>query len=138
MRIDQNGQVGINTGGPRRGLLSNIQNGGPSLDVQGQVYGRLPVYITTEPFLSFDSDFVLNANTYFYITNSAFSTVSLARATSPLTEGGVFFQLKNATASFLSITVTGDLGIVSPVSIAPSNAITFVVSPSNANTYLLL
>ena len=138
--VNSNGNVGIATTAPRSGILSNAQNAAiPALDVSGQIYGRLPVFIASNT--TFDiSAAASNAqyqNTYIYITNSGFSNLSFPNTALLTSMGGTFFQLKNSTTSALSVTVTGTVGITSPVAITPSNAITFVVSPNNSNTMLL-
>jgi hypothetical protein len=106
------------------------------LDVSGQVYGRLPVYIVTTTTLDLSANYSAYSNTYIYITNAGFSNLTLP-ATTAVSTGGTFFQLKNATSTSLAITVNATLTLTSPVIIPPSNAITLVISPSNANTMLL-
>jgi hypothetical protein len=124
--------VGIATITPRSGLGS-----ANALDVVGSVYGRLPVRIETGTSVNFNTNFDAFANTYTYITNSGFNAVTLPSNTAT-TQGGTFFQLKNSTSSFLSVAVTNTLTLASPISLAPSNALTFVISPSASNTMLLL
>ena len=122
---------------PRAGVQSNAQTTAiPSIDISGQVYARLPVYIVTAASLDLSANYAGYANTYIYLTNSAFSSVLLPAATAT-SNGGTFFQLKNSTPSYMSVTLNATLGLTSPTVIPPSNAITFVVSPSNANTMLL-
>jgi hypothetical protein len=126
------GRVGIGTIAPKVGLGSTL-----SLDVAGCVYGRLPVTVyTSSTALDLNTNFATYANSYIYLTNPGIAAVTLPTTTAT-TSGGTFFQLKNSTASYLSLTITNTLGLTSPVVIAPSNAVTFVVSPSNANTMLL-
>jgi hypothetical protein len=135
--IASNGNVGIGTTAPRSSWITNTQTGGPAFDVSGQMYGRLPVIVwSVSSAIDYNTNFLAYQNSYVYITNSAFSAITLPSSTTT-SNGGGFLQLKNATSSFLSITLTNTLTLTSPVSIAPSNAITFVVSPSNANTMLL-
>ena len=132
MRIASDGLVGIGTRVPRAGLGSAI-----ALDVSGCVYGRLPVTVyTSSSTLDLSTNFNTYANSYVYLTNTAFSSVLLPVATAT-TIGGTFFQLKNSTSSYMSVTLNATLGLNSPTVIPPSNAITLVVSPSNANTMLL-
>jgi collagen type VII alpha len=124
--------VGINASVPRNGIGS-----ANSLDVQGCIYGRLPVTVyTTADALRLDTNFTAYANSYVYLTNTGITAVTLPASTAT-TLGGTFVQLKNSTPAYLSLTITNTLGLTSPVVIAPSNAVTFVVSPSNANTMLL-
>jgi hypothetical protein len=141
MRIDATGHVGIGIAAPRFGLSNNAQNNAIlSLDVSGQIYGRLPVYINTGTTLDI-STAASNAayrNTYIYLTNSGFSNLNFPTTALTSAFGGTFFQLKNSTTSYMNVSVTGTIGITSPVTIAPSNAITFVVSPSNAGNAMLL
>jgi hypothetical protein len=131
-----NSNVGVNTIAPRFGFQTNTQTAIPALDVSGQVYGRLPVFVVSGTSLDISANFNAYANSYFYITNSGFTTISNPPTTTTA-QGGTFFQFKNATSSYLSITMASTVTITSPVVIPPSNAITLVVSPSNANTFLL-
>jgi hypothetical protein len=127
MRIGNTGNVGIGTNAPR-GLL----------DVSGIAYARLPVTVISGTTIDLSTNFDLSTNSYFYITNSGFSNITTPASASITTaRGGTFWQFKNATSSFLSVTLTNTLTLTSPVSISPSNAITLVISPSNANTLLL-
>lgn len=123
MRITAAGNVGISTSAPRS-----------LLDVSGTIYGRLPVSVVTATTqaLTFGS----NDNSYFYITNSSFSNITTPGATTT-GQGGCFWQFRNATSSFLSVTLTNSLSLVSPISIAPNNSVTLVVSPVSNNTLLL-
>jgi hypothetical protein len=124
--------VGMGTSLPRAGLGS-----ANALDISGCVYGRLPVTVyTTSDALNLNTNFNAYANSYIYLTNTGFGAVTLPTATAT-TSGGTYFQLKNSTASYMSITLTNTLGLVTPVVIAPSNAITFVVSPTTADRMLL-
>jgi hypothetical protein len=141
MRINPYGAIGVGTSYPRSGLSNNAQNTSIySLDVSGQIYGRLPVYINTGTTMDI-STAASNAayrNTYIYLTNSGFSNLNFPTTALTSAFGGTFFQLKNSTTSYMNVSVTGTIGITSPVTIAPSNAITFVVSPSNAGNAMLL
>ena len=121
---------------PRFGYETNTQTTIPAIDISGQIYGRLPVFVVSGTSVDISANFNAYANSYFYITNSGFTTISNPPTTST-SQGGTFFQFKNATSSYLSITVASTVTITSPVVIPPSNAITLVVSPSNANTFLL-
>jgi hypothetical protein len=132
MRITSGGLVGIATTAPRAGLGSAI-----ALDVSGCVYGRLPVTVyTSSNALDLNTNFATYSNSYIYLTNPAFAAVTLPTATAT-TLGGTFFQLKNSTPSYMSIAITNTLGLVTPVVIGPSNAITFVISPTTADRMLL-
>jgi hypothetical protein len=127
MSISSNGNVGIGTTAPRG-----------TLDVSGIAYARLPTTVVTGTSIDLSTNFDLSTNSYFYITNSAFSNiVTPATAAIVTTRGGTFWQFKNSTSSYLSVVLTNTLGITSPVSISPSNAITLVVSPTTAGTLLL-
>jgi hypothetical protein len=132
-------RMGFGTTAPRSGWVSNSQSGVSALDVAGQVYGRLPVYVisnNTDPQLN--TNYATYANTYFYITSSAFASLTLPGTSYTVTSnGGTFFQFKNSTSSYLSITLTSNANLPTSVSIAPSNALTFVISPTAANTFLL-
>jgi hypothetical protein len=124
--------LGLFTTGPRAGLGS-----ANALDVSGNVYGRLPVTIVTGTSLDISANYATYANTYVYLTNSGFNTITNPSTTST-TQGGTFFQFKNATSSYLSVTMANTVTITSPVIIPPSNAVTLVVSPLANNSFLLL
>lgn len=124
--------LGVFTTGPRAGLGS-----ANALDVSGSVYGRLPVTVVTGTSVDISANYTSLANSYFYITNSGFNTITNP-STTATSQGGTFFQFKNATSSSLSVTMANSVTIASPVIIPPSNAITLVVSPVASNTFLLL
>jgi len=64
--------------------------------------------------------------TYYYITNSGFSGVTLPAITSA-TDTGAFWVLRNNTTSYLSAALSGTItGLISPIVIPPSNAVTIV------------
>ena len=115
--------VGIGTSAPRA-----------LLDVAGPIYGRLPVFdvsLTTQTLTV-----GVNDNSYFYIRNSGFSNI-VTPASTTTAQGGMFWTFKNSTSSFLSVTLANTLSLASPISIAPSNAVTLTVSPTSSNTLLL-
>ncbi len=78
-----------------------------------------------------------NWNQYFYLTNSGFNAVTLP-ATTATSNAGYFWTLRNATNSYLSITLTNTLTLSSPLVIPPSNATTLAISGVSSNTILLL
>ena len=78
-----------------------------------------------------------NYNSFLYVTNSAFSAMTLP-ATTATSAGGNYWTLRNATGSTLSITLTNTLSLTSPLVIPPTNAQTLVISGSTSNTILLL
>lgn len=123
--------LGLFTTGPRAGLGS-----ANALDVSGVVYGRLPVTIVTGTSVDISANYGALANSYVYLTNSGFNTITNPSTTSTA-QGGTFFQFKNATSSFLSVTMANTVTITSPVVIPPSNAVTLVVSPTTNNSLLL-
>ena len=123
---------GVFTSGPRAGLGSVN-----ALDVSGTLYGRLPVTVVTGTSVDISANYAALANSYLYITNSGFNTITNP-STTTTTQGGTFFQFKNATSSYLSVTMANSVTIPSPVIIPPSNAVTLVVSPAANNTFLLL
>jgi hypothetical protein len=130
-------RIGMMTTLPRLGLQGNTQTAGiGAVDISGQVYGRLPVYVVSTTTLDLSANYTAYANTYVYLTNSGFSNLTLPAVTAT-SSGGTFFQLKNATSSYLSVTVNATLTLTSPVVIPPSNAVSLVVSPNSANTMLL-
>jgi hypothetical protein len=108
-----------------------------ALDVSGCVYGRLPVTVVTGTSLDISANYTTYANSYVYLTNSGFNTITNPSTTSTA-QGGTFFQFKNATSSYLSVTMANTVTVASPVIIPPSNAVTLVVSPTTANSFLLL
>jgi hypothetical protein len=140
MRLTSAGNLGLATTRPRTGYLSNSNatTAIPAVDVSGQLYARLPVFNIsgTSIDISTVANYNTYANSYFYITNPSFSAISNPNVTSS-NQGGTFFQFKNATSVYLSVTMAGTTSISSPVVIPPSNAITLVVSPISNNTFLL-
>jgi len=78
-----------------------------------------------------------NYNRYFYITNSGFNSITLPASTST-TAGGNYWTLRNATASYLSITITNVLNLTSPLVIPPGNGQSLVISAVSNNTILLM
>lgn len=78
-----------------------------------------------------------NWNQYFYLTNSGFNALTLPSST-VTTDAGRFWTLRNATNTYLSITLTNTLTLASPLVIPPSNAATLAISGASSNTILLL
>lgn len=72
-----------------------------------------------------------SAGTYYYISTTTFSSLTMP-ATLPST-AGLFWTLRNATNSYLSVTLGNNANIVNPVILAPSNNTTLVVSVSGTN-----
>ena len=128
----------IPTTGASAGLPSfvttNTTSTPPTLSVAGQLYGNLPVTEVSGTSLTLASS---NYNGYFYLTNSGFSAVTLPTATAT-SNAGAFWSLRNATSSYLSVTLTNNLSLTSPLVIPPSNAQTLVVSGVSSNTILLM
>jgi hypothetical protein len=134
-----NSAIGVATTTPRFGWIGNAQTEAtPALDVAAQVYGRLPVsvYSASSIDLATAANYAAYANSYVYLTNSAFDTITMPNETST-TNGGTFFQFKNSTSSYLSVTLSPSLTVQSPVIIPPSSAITLVISPNDVDTFLL-
>ena len=77
-----------------------------------------------------------NYNTFFYITNTGFNAVTLPTTTAT-SAGGNYWTLRNATSTYLGITLTNTLTLTSPLAIPPENSATLVVSGSTSNTILL-
>lgn len=77
-----------------------------------------------------------NYNTFFYLNNSGFNAATLP-ATTATTDGGNYWTLRNATQSYLSVTLTNNLTLTSPLIIPPENSSTLVISGSASNTILL-
>jgi hypothetical protein len=78
-----------------------------------------------------------NWNQYFYVTNSGFNSLTLP-ATTATSNAGNYWTIRNATNSYLSVTLTNTLSLTSPLVIPPSNATTLAVSGVSSNTILLL
>jgi hypothetical protein len=78
-----------------------------------------------------------NYNTFFYLTNANFNAVALP-ATTATSAGGNYWALRNATASYLTITLTNTLSLTSPLVIPPANTQTLAISSASSNTILLL
>ena len=78
-----------------------------------------------------------NYNTFFYLTNPSFNAISLPSSTAT-SAGGNYWALRNATSSYLSITITNTLSLTSPLVIPPANTQTLAISGASSNTILLL
>jgi hypothetical protein len=78
-----------------------------------------------------------NANRFYYIENSGFNALTLP-STTATTSGGTFWTLRNATSSFLTMTLTNNLNLTSPLTLPPASSQTFAVSALSSNTILLL
>ena len=78
-----------------------------------------------------------NYNTFFYLTNASFNAVALPAPTAT-SAGGNYWALRNATASYLTITLTNTLSLTSPLVIPPANTQTLAISSASSNTILLL
>ena len=72
-----------------------------------------------------------SAGFYYYLSNSGFSNITLP-ATVPTT-AGTFWTLRNATSSYLSVTVANNANLATPLILTPSNNTTIVVSVSGTN-----
>jgi hypothetical protein len=77
-----------------------------------------------------------NWNRFFYITNTGFNAVTLPSSTI-IADGGNFWTLRNASANYLSITLTNTLNLTSPLVIPPGNTSTIAISGETSNTFLL-
>ena len=72
-----------------------------------------------------------SAGSYYSLINSGFSSLSLP---SPVpTMAGTFWTLRNATSSYLSVTVANNLNLATPLILSSSNNTTIVVSVSGVN-----
>jgi hypothetical protein len=99
----------------------------------GPAFTTLTVSETSGTSLTLSS---ANYSTYFYLTNSAFSAITMPVSTAT-SDGGRYWVLRNATSSYLSITLSATFTLVNPLIIAPSNAVTLVISAVSNNTVLL-
>jgi hypothetical protein len=80
---------------------------------------------------------LLTALTTFYITNSGFNSITLP-STTATTDGGLYWTLRNATYTTLSITVAGANGsVLTPLILPGLSSATLVVSSAATNTVLL-
>jgi len=70
----------------------------------------------------------ISYGTYYYITNSLFSQVTLPSPAPSAGDGGAFWVLRNNTSIYLSITLTNPGTLSSPLVIPPSNSATIVWS----------
>ena len=77
-----------------------------------------------------------NYNTFFYLSNSGFNAVTLPASTA-IADGGNYWTLRNGTQTSLSITLTNNLSLTTPLVIAPENTSTLVISGVSSNTILL-
>ena len=93
---------------------------------------RTVVVVTGSSLILTPSSF----NTYYYITTAGFATLTLPSSTLP-SQGGAFWQIKNGTTSFLTITLPIRLGLTSPLIIPPLDDVTLVVSPTSSDSLLL-
>jgi hypothetical protein len=109
--------------------------GAGSTGATGPGGGASPITVTETSATSLTLSSA-NYNTFFYITNYAFNAVTLP-ATTSTSAGGNYWTLRNATQSYLSITITNTLTLTSPLSIPPENSATLVISAASANTILL-
>ena len=72
-----------------------------------------------------------SAGFYYYLSNSGFSNLTLP-ATLP-TAAGTFWTLRNATSSYLSVTIVNNVNLATPLILTPSNNTTIAVSVSGTN-----
>jgi hypothetical protein len=99
-----------------------------------RVQMRYPVTEVSGTSLTIDLSSNFNRN--FYLTNTGFNALSLPAAT-PQSFGGVYWTLRNATATNLNVTLTNTLSLASPLIIPALNTQTLVVSDQSTNTILL-
>jgi hypothetical protein len=72
-----------------------------------------------------------SAGYYYYITNTGFNALTMP-GTLPTT-AGTFWTLRNATSSYLSVTVANNANLTTPLILTPSNNTTIVVTVSGTN-----
>lgn len=77
-----------------------------------------------------------NYNTFFFLSNSGFNSLTLPSSVATA-DGGNYWTLRNGTSIHLSITLTNNLNLTSPIIIAPDNSVTLIISGVSANTILL-
>ena len=70
--------------------------------------------------------------TYYYLTNSGFNALTLPTTTAGSTVGS-YWVLRNNTSTYLSIAVTNNANITTPLVIPPSNATTIVVTTASSS-----
>jgi hypothetical protein len=125
------GPTGQGTTGPT-GAASTITGPTGSAGTTGPAFTSLTVSEVTGTSATLSSS---NYSTYFYLTNSGFNALTLPSSTSTA-DGGRYWVLRNATNTYLSITLTNTLNLISPVTIAPTNSLTLAISGVSANTIL--
>lgn len=72
-----------------------------------------------------------SAGTYYYISTTTFSSLTMP-ATLPST-AGLFWTLRNATSSYLNVTIGNNVNLTTPIILTPSNNTTIVVTVSGTN-----
>ena len=72
-----------------------------------------------------------SAGYYYYITNTGFNALTMP-GTLPTT-AGTFWTLRNATSSYLSVTVANNANLTTPLVLTPSNNTTIVVTVSGTS-----
>lgn len=77
-----------------------------------------------------------NANTFYHLQNSGFNALTFP-STLSTASGGTFWTLRNATNAYLTMTLTNNLNLTSPLTIPPASSQTFAVSALSGNTILL-
>lgn len=130
------GPMGITGPTGATGALGNTGTVGPTgLGVTGAGGGASPITIleVTGTSQTLSSS---NYNTFFYLTNPSFNAVALPASTAT-SAGGNYWALRNATSSYLSITLTNTLSLTSPLVIPPANTQTLAISGATSNTILL-
>ena len=104
--------------------------------VNAPLYARMPISNVSGTALDISASGSANFGTYYYITNSAFNSLTLPGATATST-AGAFWSLRNTTSTTLSILLSNTLSLTSPLTIPPQNSLTLVVSDLCANRIVL-
>lgn len=128
MYLPLSGNIGIVTSGiERMKISSNVTIPTPM---------RARIVTSNIAGTSATVDFTANDGTYYYITNTGFSGLTLTYPGSGVAPGA-FNVFRNTTGSNLSVTLSysgGGSGIASPMTISATNSATIVW---NGSTYLL-
>jgi hypothetical protein len=131
-----NNRVGIGTNAPAS-VLDVVGSSTNPIYLRAPTYSRVAVQdigTGTNTVTVATSNSGLNYN----LSNSSFSNITLPASTTALTEGGAFWSFRNNAVTNLSITLTNNANLTTPIFLGAGNNITISVSSNANNTYILL